>query len=330
MAIINTKISDLVPSEKALNVAVNLLLAQKNVLINSGLTARGPEVDAVAGGGPRKSSLAYINPLSTDEVNVSTDVITDEGNIGLMTADEFTVLRHDLNYGWGFTDLQRMVTQYDAQGGVRAGIAQYWNGIYTKLLVSTLKGAKASVNALTGAAGLATKAAIIKSVSSDFDMAAVYDAAATAGDYADQYNVLIISPARYAKLQAKEANGFVPLSRTNTGFAEYQGYSLIKSTNVDNNDVIVARTGAVAFGEGNPAGMVPIELERRANGGNGGGADILHSRRSVVVHPQGMEYKGVVPGKTTNIYTNLEAAATWGLEVPQEMFGFRFLTFNAA
>lgn len=321
MALNNTTIQGLVPSEKALSVGVDLLLANKNVLLNSGLAARGPEVDAVAGGGPRKSSLAYINPLSTDEVNVSTDVLTDEGNIGNMTADEFTVLRHDLNYGWGFTDLQRMVTQYDAEGGVRAGIAQYWNGIYTKLLVSTLKGVKAAV---------ASNTDIVTSVTGDFDMAAVYDAVAKAGDYADQYNTMIISPARFAKLQAKESNGFVPASRTNTGFADYQGFNLIKSTKVGDNDVTLARSGALAFGEGQPTGLVPIELERRANGGNGGGADILHSRRSVVVHPQGMEYKGVIPGKTTDIFANLEKAATWGLEVPQEMFGFRFITFNKA
>lgn len=320
MAIVNTKITDLVPSEKALDVAVNLILPAKNELVNSGLTARGPEVDAVAGGGPRKASLAYIHPLGTDEVNYSTDAILDEGNIGSMTADEFMVLRHDMNYGWGFTDLTRMVTQYDAEGGIRAGIAQYWASIYMKVLTSTLKGVKGVVGETE--------------VTGDFDMQVIYDEAAKAGLLQDQFNVLMVSPGRYAKLQGQEANGFVPKSKTDTNIANYQGFNILRSTTLTADEVVLGRTGALAFGEGVPAGLVTTEVERRANAGNGGGADILHSRRSFVVHPQGFGYKGAIPtkgnGKTADAFAHLEAAASWSLEVPEEQVGFRFVKFNAA
>ncbi|MGU3389164.1 hypothetical protein [Sphingomonas sp. M1A8_2b] len=314
MAITNTKITDLVPNEKALDVAVNLILPAKNELVNSGLTARGPEVDAVAGGGPRKASLAYINPLGTDEVNVSTDNILDEGNIGSMTADEFMVLRHDLNYGWGFADLTRMVTQYDAQGGIRAGIAQYWATQYMKLLTSTLKGIKGVVGET--------------SVTGDFDMQAIYDEAAKAGMLQDQFNVLMVSPARYAKLQGQEQNGFIPASKTNTNIANFQGFSVLRTATLTADEVTIGRTGALSFGEGVPTGLVASEIERRANAANGGGADILHSRRSVVVHPQGFSYVGAIPGKTTDVFANLAKTASWTLEVPPEQVGFRFVKFN--
>lgn len=320
MAIVNTKILDLVKDEKALDAAVNLILPAKNELVNSGLTARTQDVDAVAGGGPRKASIQYINPLGTDEVNYSTDNILDEGNIGSMTADEYMVLRHDMNYGWGFTDLTRMVTQYDAQGGIRAGIAQYWASIYMKVLTSTLKGVKAVVGetAVTG----------------DFDMAAIYDEAAKAGLLQDQFNVLMVSPARYAKLQAQEANGFIPKSKTDTNIANYQGFNVLRTTTLTADEVTIGRMGALAFGEGVPSGLITTEIERRANGGNGGGADILHSRRSFVVHPQGFGYKGPIPtkgtGKTADAFAHLEAKTSWELEVPVEQVGFRFVKFNKA
>jgi hypothetical protein len=314
MAIVNTKITDLVKDEKALDVAVNLILPAKNELVNSGLTVRGPEVDAVAGGGPRKASLQYLNPLGTDEVNVSTDNILDEGNIGSMSADEYMVLRHDLNYGWGFTDLTRMVTQYDAEGGIRAGIAQYWATQYMKVLTSTLKGIKGVVGetAVTGA----------------FDMGAIYDEAAKTGMLQDQFNVMMVSPALYAKLQGQEQNGFIPASKTNTRIAEFQGFNVLRTATLTADELVLGRTGAISFGEGVPAGLLTTEIERRANAANGGGADILHSRRSFVVHPQGFSYKGNIPTKGTNVFTNLEAKASWELEVPIEQVGFRFMKFN--
>lgn len=315
MAIVNTRISDLVPNEKVLGNTVNLLLSQVNEIVTSGLAVGGPEVDAVAGGGPRKASIPFLNPLSTTEVNISTDNIADVGNVGKLEADEYNALRHDLNYGWGFGDLTRMVTLYDARGGVAAGIAQYWAGIYQKFAVSSMKGALGADAGLTVGDGT-------DPISVDM----LIDAAATGEEFAGLFNILIVTPADKAKLQKLNAgNTFVPKSETNIGFDTFAGYRLIVSTAFANGTTVMARAGAMAFGEGTPAGMVPTEVERLANAGAGGGAEILHSRRSVVIHPQGFSYVGAVAADTTA----LETAANWDLAVPLKMVGFRKVLHTA-
>lgn len=340
MAITNTTITDLVPSEKALEVAVNLLLEQKNELVTSGLAVRGVEVDAVASGGPRKASLQYLNPLDTSAVNVSTDNISDLGDVGKLTAGEFDVLRHDLNYGWGASDLANMVTRYSAEGGIRAGIAQYWRGVFQTIAHNSVMCVYNSINALAttgdvdgdgdtdatdttlGAANAAIKSTLILGSSGTaFSTDLWIDAAATGGMHADQFNMVIVSPKNYATMQKAEGNDFIPASKTDIGFAMYKGFYVLRSQAFGDQMDVVCRAGALAFGTGTPSGMVPFEIERVANGGKGSGATILHSRQSVVCHPQGTSYAGAVAPAPSD----LTSASRWKLEVPADQFGFRFV-----
>lgn len=335
MAFTNTKITDLVPSEKVLSGLVNLILAQKNELVTSGLAARGPEVDAVASGGPRKSSLPYLNPLATDAVNVSTDDMSVEGSVGKLTGDEYTVLRNDLNYAWATADLTRLVTQYDAKGGIQAGIADYWNAIFQKYAYASIAGVKAAVDAAiaAGVAGGASADVVARGlematlkagvIGTDLSMATIYNSIATSGEYADMFDTLIVSPTQYAKWQGAEANSFVPASKTETGFANYQGFKLIRSKAFGLNTTVACRMGGLAFGTGTVDNA--LEIERKANAGNGAGGDILHSRQSFVVHPQGTNYLGSVAPTDTQ----LASAANWDVAVPIEQFGFRFITHKA-
>lgn len=309
------RISDLVPNEKVLAGAIDLKLGERNEIVNSGLALRNPLVDAVAGGGPRKASLPYLLPLSADNVNVGTDDITEDGDIGKMNAEEFSVLRHDLNYAWGFADLVQMVTRYNVQGGIAAGIADYWNTIYNKMAVSTMIGALKTNSGLT----------YTSDAGADFYTAAMM-AAASGGLDADAFDILIVSPAIYAQMRIDQKNAFVPGAATVSRFDEYAGLKLLKSK-AFGSDMVLARSGALAFGEGNPPGMVPTEIERLANKATGQGATVLHSRRSVVVHANGFEWVGQVAPtvlKSGSTAPQIETASNWNLVVNDiEKVGFR-------
>lgn len=319
MAIEGSAILDLVPNEKVLNGAINIYLNANNSLITSGLAARGPEVDAVAGGGPRKSSIPYINPLQTEAagvavVNVSNDDINDTGDVGKLTASEFSVLRHDLNNAWGTTDLTQMVTQFAVQGGISAGIGAYWSAIYQHIGFKSILGAAAVETELTFGDGTDPL---------NYDM--VIDATAEAGVFADSFDILVVSPKRYAQMRKDQA-GFVAATATQSRFDEWNGFKLIKSKIFGDTKTLVARSGTLAFGEASPAGLVPVEIERLANAANGGGATILHSRRSVVSHVQGFDYigaTGIAPAA-------MATAANWKLAVDDlEMVGFRMISHTA-
>lgn len=326
MTIQGTTIADLVPSEKVLGSLIDLVLKEKNPIINSGLAATSEEVTAVINGGARKQGLPFLRPLDASAVNISNDDINEDGDSGKLTADEFTVLRHEQNYSWGYADLARMVTQYAAEGGIRAGIGQYWNTRFQMTTVSSVKGVLAHIEAVLAYSGadadlLAKKAAYVGlvsgSTSTDFAATAVFKAAATAGEYQDMFDTLIVHPTQYAVFQGQESSGYLTAAQTGSKFDSYKGMKLLKSAAFGTQMVVAARSGAIAFG--NRANE--IEVERLANKGNGGGANLLHSRQGFVSHVQGTNYLG--PVAPTN--STLENAASWDLAVDPAQFGFRFI-----
>lgn len=316
MAITNTTIAGLAGSERKLEVRVNAIRDETNELVQSGLTATTEEIQALANGGPRKVSLDYVKPLSADVFNVTNDDINSEGDVGNMEGGSFNAHRVDLNYAWGTSDLTQIVTQYGRQGDLASGIAGYQNAVTKGLLTSGLVGVKAA---------LASNALITKEVATDFDMAVVYDMIATAEEWSGGFTGLMVSHTRFAKMQAQN-DGFVAASDVNTRFANYQGFNLLKSNTLTDDEVVPYRVGALGYGEG--TAQQAFEVTRRALAAGGGGADILHSRFSRAIHPLGMSYEGGIAKTQAEVKAFLEAAASWELVAPETQFGFRFIKFN--
>ena len=316
MTITNTTIAGLAGSERKMDVRVSVIAQETNELVQSGLTATSAEVQALANGGPRKVTLDYLKPISGEAFNVTTDNINQEGDVGSIEGSTYNAMRLDLNYALATTDLTQIVTQYGKQGDLATALAGHRNAITKSLFFSTLVGARAA---------LAANTAITHTVATDWDMAAIYDAIATGEEWSSLFNVMAVSHGRYAKLQAKN-DGFVAPSDVNTRFAQYQGFTLLKTNKLTDDEVIVGRTGSVGYGEG--TAQQAFEIERKANGANGGGGDILHSRFSRTIFPQGMSYEGGIPTSAAQVKTDLEAAASWEQVAPDAQFGFRFLTFT--
>lgn len=317
MAIDNTTIAGLAGSERKLEVRVNAIRNETNELVQSGLTATTTEIQALANGGPRKVSLDYIKPLSDEAFNVTNDDINDEGDVGSQEGATFNAHRVDINYAWGTTDLTGIVTQYGRTDDLATGIAAYQNAVSKRLLTSTLKGMKAA---------LASDTTLVRAVATDFDMQAVYDAAASGEEWSDLFRIMLVSHGRYAKMQGTQ-KGFRAPAETNTRFAETDGYVLLKTNTLTDDEVIIGRVGGLGYGEG--TAQQAFEVERKANGGNGGGADILHSRFSRTIHPLGMSYEGGIAKTQAEVKAFLEAAASWELVAPATQFAFRFINFNA-
>ena len=65
--------------------------------------------------------------------------------------------------------------------------------------------------------------------------------------------------------------------------------------------------GAFAYGMANP--KVPLEYEREAARGNGGGAETLWTRRNMIVHPLGYSFTSAVI--TGNGSETIARSASW-------------------
>jgi len=304
---LGTTIASLVPSEKLLANRVDLITRTQNLLVTSGLAvAAGYEGDALMRGGPRLGYLSYVNPLDADEVNVSTDTDVD-GKTGRITGSEYSAVRHDLNYGWKYFDLTRMLTLYDVKGGIEAGISEYWDKWGQKLGFYSIKGALASASAsLVG--GDATKA---------FTRDMIIDAQATAEEYADDFDIMLTSAKNHAKLK-KDRTNYVP-GNNDTALPDYAGMKVVVTSMFGDDQTIIAKRGALAFHVGTVPFETPIEVSRDAQKGTGGGREILWSRRSFVVHPQGFGYVGAA-GLAPD---QMALANKWSLKIDPKFVGFR-------
>lgn len=313
-AALGTTILSLVPSEKVLANRVDLITREQNTLVTSGLAVQAGEEGAMLmKGGARKGSLSYINPLDADEVNVSTDTDVD-GKTGRITGAEYSCVRHDLNYGWKYFDLSRMITLYDAKGGIEAGIGEYWDKIGKKLGLASINGALEAAEADL----------VVGDGTAAFGRDLLIDATATAEEFADDFDILITSAKNHAKLK-KDRSNYAP-GDTGIALPTYGNMRVVVSNMFGEDTTVIAKRGALAFHVGTVPFEVPVEVERSASKGTGGGREILWSRRSFVVHPQGFGYVGGVGLKPEDMANG----ALWKLEIDPKFVGFRAIKHLAA
>jgi hypothetical protein len=310
---VQTRIADLVPNPGVLANVVTKTFRTNNALVSSGVAVTGPEVDLLMTGGSYIQGLNFINKVDTSTFNYSSDDFDEKGAVGKITAAGYMALRHDLNWGWAYTDLVRLVTKYDVKGGLVSAIPMFWSEVSENLAVASLKGALAKTAALTSG-----------TTATAFDLDRLIDAAATMDDPRAK-KTLFLSRKTLAKLQKLNSNAYVPAAETDLGFASFAGFGLIITETFGDDTIVVAQDGSIAFGTGVIGGTTAMEIKRDADAGNGGGGEILRTRLSMVVAPQGFSYTGAAkPG-----LTGLAAAANWTQVAETKDVGFRAIKFTA-
>jgi len=67
--------------------------------------------------------------------------------------------------------------------------------------------------------------------------------------------------------------------------------------------------GAFGYGEGSP--HMPVEMQRKPDGGNGGGAEVLWERKTYILQPAGFSWKGSNSQNLSPTATQYASAANW-------------------
>ena len=291
---VQTRIADLVANPGVLSNVVAKTYRTNNTLTASGIATTGPEVDLLMNGGSQLQGLNFVNKVDTTNYNQSSDDYDEKGPVGKITASPYMALRQDLNWGWAYTDLVRIITKYDVRGGLMSAIPLFWNEVGENIAIASLRGAIGSDAALT-----------INNSTVPLDLNMLVDAGT--GFDGDLKNI-VVNPKGKAKLQKLNINAYVPAKQTDLNVDNFAGYNVFVSKALADNEMIVAADGALAFSSGLVPGTIGMEIGRDLNAGNGGGGEILRTRNSVVVAPQGMGYKGSVK---PNIGSD-SAAGTYG------------------
>ena len=310
-----TQIADLVgPNPGALANVVNKTFAAKNSLITSGVAVGGPEVDLLMTGGSYIQALNFVNKVDTTQFNYSSDDYDQKGATGKLTASPYMALRHDINWGWTYTDLVRLVTKYDVKGGVTGAVPLYLSEVSENMAVAAMNGALATTEELT-----------LGEVTDTFSLDALIDAGATMADPRAR-KIIYGSRKTIAKMQKLNKNAYQPASETGLAFDVWANHFVIQTEEFGDTRAIVGTEGALAFGTGLVPGTIGMETQRDINAGNGGGGEILRVRLSIVASPQGFSYKG--PAKPG--LAGLANSANWELtETDLSNIGFRAINFAA-
>ena len=321
------------------NGAVQEAAIEMNRFLASGVSVTDARIDAMASGPGQIGELPFYHGLTNDEPDYTTDdpaVTSTPSDIG--GAKQVYMSSHT-HKSWSTMDLAREIGLQDPLQAIVNRVAKYWAVNSEKRLINSLDGvlldnvtndASDMVNDIFIEAGLTATAANLISAE------AIIDTAATMGDHAQNLTAIAMHSIPYFALLKADLIDFVKDSEGSMTIPTYLGYRVIVDDSCSVRagttsgfvyTTILFATGSVAYGSGLP--MVPSELERAQSAGNGGGQDILHSRRTEIVHPYGFSFLTTGPASLSATYAELALAANWDrVYAERKNIGIAFLRTN--
>lgn len=293
---------------------------QLNQFLNSGIVVVDPRVSAQASQGGNIGELPFFKPLGTEEPNYSTDNPATTSTPANVTSAKMVWRLAAQNKSWSTMDLARELALEDPVGAITNRIGQYWATNNEKRVIQSCLGILASnvannggdmrVTVATDAAGAITDA---ERISAEL----IIDAEQTAGDHQGGFTAIAMHSVVYARLRKQNLIEFVRDADNNTMFATYGGKRVVvddalpavPGTNRVTYTTILFGAGAFVMGEGRV--MVPSEMDRAPATGNGGGQDIIYSRRSDIIHPLGFTFTSASVAGQSATQAELATAANW-------------------
>lgn len=303
-----TKLADMIVPEVFIPYVIRRT-AEKSNLVQSGIIASNPVLDQLITGGGATIQMPVFNDLSGDDQVLGETAMTVNG---ITTAKDVAAVLYRQN-AWGATELAGCMSGTDPMKAIGELVADYWVRREQKILISTLE----------GAFGAASMAGLVKDITSDASTAisanAVLDAKQLKGDSAGDLVAIAMHSATFTKLQKDNVIAFIPAAESKVQIPTYLGYRVIvddglpvtPATTGDNPTPAKYTTylfaaGTVGRGEGTPAALTPVETDRDSLAST----DILINRRALVLHPQGLKWKGTPTAATPN-NTELATGTNW-------------------
>jgi hypothetical protein len=233
-------------------------------------------------------------------------------------------------------DLASQLAGPDAMDAIASRVASYWVRQDQIQLNSVIKGLVAGnatlVNDVAAADG-------VDAVDSNlFAADALLDTFQLMGDHKQNITAIAVHSAVHTRMQKLNLIDFVADSGANVGFGTYMGKSLIVDDSLataSDTDTSGARVryytvafgaGAFQYGAGSP--RVASEVSRQALAGNGGGQEVLTSRREYVLHPAGFTVASNVAAGASPTNAELEASTAYTMNYDRKLVPVSVLITN--
>lgn len=318
MATVSTRISDIFVADyyQTIN-PVNS--PEKTAVYDSGIVTRLPALDAIAQNGQGTATVSYWQDLDADEApNASSDDPDQIGPVGKATQGSMRSRTLFLNKGYGVADLASELANSEPMTHIRNRFGTYWMRQWQRYLIGETRGIIASNIANDNGDMVITEGA---SLAESFQ-----DAAFTAGDAADQFSAIGVHSAIMNRMVKNDLIEYLRDSTGNIILATYLGKPVFMDDSLKLADggfmSLFFGSGAFGFGEGTP--HTPVELQRKPDGGNGGGAEILWERKTYILQPAGFSWQGEDDPNLTPTAAQMATASNW-----KRVFGRKQVPFAA-
>lgn len=319
------------------NAAVDEAAIELNAFLASGVMAQSPELDSLASVGGNIGELPFHHNLDkSGEPNYSTDNPAVTSTPKKITTGKMIYMLASMNDSWSTMDLTRELALMDPLSAITSKIGQYWATQIQKRVVAASDGIIAdNIAADSGDMVVNIYSDIATPLAGNIISAeAIIDVQQTMGDHMSVLSVIAMHSVTYTNLKKANLIDMIPNARGEVVIPTYLGMRVV----IDDGMTVIAGTNSPAyrtllyapgaFDNGQGAVATPSELERIAGAGNGGGQDVIHSRRSEIIHPYGFQQLVAGTAGQSTTLAELATAASWDRVVDRKNVGIACLIHN--
>lgn len=311
---------------------------EKTAFWESGIINNSALLNQLAGSAGKTAELPFWNDLdATSEVNYSDDTENSATPVKIAQGEQIS-RKAFVNKGWKEADLaSELALGGDALTQVRNRVDTYFTRQWQRRLIASTNGVLAdnvandSGDMLINVASesIAGQTAATKFSRNNFT-SAIY----TLGDMATMIKAIGVHSAIMKQMVDADDIDFIPDSEGKLTIPTYLGVRVI----VDDSLTVTAGTtdgfkytsvlfGENAFGYGTATPKVPVEVNREAAEGNGGGTEALWVRKTWLIHPFGFQHTGTPAGESFTL-AEMAGAGVWDRVVERKNIPLGFLITN--
>lgn len=312
---------------------------EKTAFFESGVVTRNSLLDGIAAAAGKTAELPFWKDIdATVAPNLSTDNPATLATPDKIVQGEQIARKAFLNKGLSAADLaSELAMGSRAMDQIRARVDAYWLRQWQRRLIASCNGILAdnvANNSGDMVINVAAEATGSQTATTKFNRDTFTDAVYTMGDAADALRAIAVHSAVMKQMVKNDDIVYVPDSQGRLTIPTYMGLRVI----VDDGLPVVAGTtsgfkytsvifGEGAFGYGDGAPVVPVEVQREANQGNGAGVETLWTRKTWILHPFGYQNTGT-PASVSFSLAELAADAAWSRVVDRKNVPISFLVTN--
>jgi hypothetical protein len=311
------------------------LTMEKTAIIQSGIAARDDFLDNLLAGGGMTFTVPSWQDIGDPAENVSTDDPNHASQPNVTQTSAEVAVRLSRNSSWSTMRLATALAGSDPMQSIASRVSDYWVRRLQRAFVAVANGifaGNASSTPLNGRGGLGVNAAygtqgdLTNDISgssfvagvTNFSASAFIDTATLLGDAAEDVTAVFMHSIVYSTAQKNNLIDFIPDSEGKVNIPTFLGRRVIVDDGMPNpagdtsngahTSAGIYHTwlvGPASFRLGVGTPIVPTEVFRNPDRGNGAGSDTLYNRVEWIIHPVGHAYIGAAnsEGGPTNAAT---------------------------